>query len=444
MPARVFVSTSDASSSSSGPSSSSPASRAAATALLVGAPGASMLELSLLVRGLGLRAVQAPLGKRRRPGDVPGKGQLDAIKAHLREIGAGAGPGVPLVVFDGALRPGELHRLKAALEVEVVDRTDIILRVFAGRARTQTAKLEVELARLRYQLPHVREDDTGLRRQGGGGGRGERGHTNVELRKQELRAQIARAARELEGQRALEQWQRERRAGLPRVALVGYTNAGKSSWLRALTGSEVAVKDELFVTLGTTVRALSPPTAPRILLSDTVGFIQNLPHEVVASFHSTLAEAREADLLLLVVDAADQRWRKQLQVVRDTLAEVGAGDVPSLVLLNKMDRVDPTTRAELAAEQPAAVPLSALDADDARALHARIVDFFEGWMVEGVLQVPPEKAALLAEIRAQARVLEESHDEHGAAHLRVRAFSDSLQRWRKLLRDPPVETAADT
>jgi GTPase len=434
MPARSFV-PADA-------SATSPPLPPSGTALLVGPPGDSLLELTRLVQGLGLRAVHAALGKRNRSGAVLGTGQLEAVRARLGQVPPDPEGLPPLVVVDGPLRPGELHRLQAALEAPVADRTDIILRVFALRARTPTARLEVELARLRYELPRVREDDTRSGREGGGGGRGERGHTNVELRKQELRAQIARSSRELESLRALEERQRERRAGAPRVALVGYTNAGKSSLLRALTGSAVEVKDELFVTLGTTVRALQPTTAPRILVSDTVGFIQNLPHEVVASFHTTLEEAREADLLLYVVDAADERWREQLQVVRETLASVAAGAVPAIVLLNKIDRVDAATREALGAELPEAVPISALDPGDAGSLQARIVGFFEARMLDDVLRVPPARMAMLGEIHGQARVLAEAHDQEGA-ELRVRAFPDSLQRWRRALGSPAVETAAD-
>jgi len=179
-----------------------------------------------------------------------------------------------------------------------------------------------------------------------------------------------------------------------RVALVGYTNAGKSSLMRALTGSEVYVADRLFATLDTTVRALQPETRPRILVSDTVGFIKKLPHDLVASFKSTLDEALEASLLLYVVDAADPTCEAQLEVTMGVLREIGAETVPSLLLLNKADRLDPKRRAELLERHPAAIVLSAHAPADVAALRQRIIDHFEASMVEAELVIPYAKQAL--------------------------------------------------
>jgi GTPase len=324
--------------------------------------------------------------------------------------------------------------LNKQLEVEVIDRTDVILRVFARRARTRTAQLEVELAGLKYEAPRVRDVQSLNDRAGGGGGRGERGHTNVELRKQEIRSRVARIESELEKLRPLEQRQRDRRGELPAVALVGYTNAGKSSLMRGLTGSEVLVEDKLFATLGTTVRAISPSTIPRILLADTVGFIKNLPHELINSFRSTLDEAREADLLLLVVDSSDPRWPEQLEVTRTTVADLGPGVPPSLLVFNKIDQVTPEQLADIARAYPEAVTMNALDPVDLRHLRQKLIEFCETRMVLDVLPVPLADGRLQADIRAHARVLEERVDDDGTTlHLRVRAMPQSLARWRASL-----------
>jgi GTP-binding protein HflX len=215
------------------------------------------------------------------------------------------------------------------------------------------------------------------------------------------------------------------------VALVGYTNAGKSSLMRGLTGSDVLVEDKLFATLGTTVRAISPSTMPRILVADTVGFIKNLPTELIASFRATLDEAREADLLLLVLDAADPRWPEHLRVTRDTLDALGPGVPRSLLIFNKIDRVSPDQLAELVRAHPEAVTMNALDPEDLRQLRQQLVEFFEGRMVEDVLPVPVTDGRLHAEIRAEARILEERLDDAGTIlHLRVRALPPALERWR--------------
>jgi GTP-binding protein HflX len=222
---------------------------------------------------------------------------------------------------------------------------------------------------------------------------------------------------------------RQRREAQNKVALVGYTNAGKSSLMRALTGSGVAVANRLFATLDTTVRALHPETRPRILVSDTVGFIKKLPHDLVASFRSTLDEARDAELLLHVVDAADPAFPAQIEVTHAVLEDVGAQDVPRLLLLNKIDRVGAAHLETLRAENPEAVLLSAKDPEDVARLHERIRDFFERDMVEAELSIPYTQQKLVAEIHASCRVLSEDHDERGT-RLRLRAPPELIARLR--------------
>jgi len=214
---------------------------------------------------------------------------------------------------------------------------------------------------------------------------------------------------------------------------VGYTNAGKSSLMRALTGSEVLVADKLFATLDTTVRALHPETVPRVLVSDTVGFIKKLPHDLVASFRSTLDEALEASLLLLVVDASDPTFRQQLEVTRQVLAEIGAHEVPSRLVLNKIDRVDPDGRAGLAVEFPDALQLSARDPADVARLHGHLVAWFDRGLVEAELFLPWARAALLGEVHASARVLEERHEGDGV-HFRVKGRAAEVARLQDRIR----------
>jgi GTP-binding protein HflX len=391
---------------------------------------ASLSELEQLLAGLGTVVAGTVIQRSGpdRPTAVLGTGKLEELRVLLQSVATEAPASPVIVVFDGTLTPGNERSLAAAAGVPVIDRAAVILRVFEQRAQTDVARLEVELARLAYEAPRVREDRSLVDREGGGGGRGERGHTNVELRKQHLRARATKLQAELERLRGVHTMRRERRGDLPRVGLVGYTNAGKSSLMRALTGSDVLIEDRLFATLGTTVRALVPDTTPRILVSDTVGFLRNLPHELLASFHTTLEEARSADLLLHVVDAADSKWRSHLEVTEKTLQDIGAGDVPMRVVLNKIDRVPPELRATLQRELPGAIQTSAHDPADVRRLHEAIVAFFEQDALEETLVVPIEDGALIAEILGSARVLEARYDDtHARLHVRARAME--LARW---------------
>ena len=294
----------------------------------------------------------------------------------------------------------------------MLDRTSVILSIFQRHARTREARIQVEIARLTYLAPRLREVGAGADRQRGGiGGKGA-GESAVELDRRRIRDRIAELRSELAQVQRESDVRRARRVERgDTFALVGYTNAGKSSWFRMLTGGDVYVADELFATLDTTVRALAPETRPRILVSDTVGFIDRLPHDLVASFRSTLEEARDASLLVHVVDASDPAFRAQLEVTRRVLAEIEADQAPSLLLLNKIDRVDAETREALAAELPDAIQVSARSREDLATVRERIVAFFERDMVEDELFVPYAKSALVHRVHESARVLEELHED---------------------------------
>ena len=336
-----------------------------------------------------------------------------------------------VVVVDHELSPSQLRNLEKATGAQVMDRTGVIVDIFHRHARSHEARMQVEIARLNYLAPRLRESTGGRERQQGRGA----GDSAVELDRRRIRDRLAELR---EGLAAIQKDQDQRRYARRdqlRVALVGYTNAGKSSLMRALTGSEVLVEDKLFATLDTTVRALQPETRPRVLVSDTVGFIKQLPHDLVASFRSTLAEALEASLLLYVVDASDPTHEAQLEVSRGVLREIGADSVPSRLVLNKMDRVDAETRAALVEKHPDAILLSAHAPGDVAALRDTIIAYFEASMVEDVLVLPYARQGLIGEIYESARVLSEAHDETGRV-LTLRALPAAIARLRRSLSAP--------
>ena len=336
------------------------------------------------------------------------------------------------VVVDHEISPSQARNLERATGAEVLDRTGVIVEIFHRHARSREAKLEVEIARLNYVAPRLREGGGGADRQRGGiGGKGA-GESALELDKRKIRDRIAELRQELERIQKEQSTRRALRQSARRVALVGYTNAGKSSLMRALTGSDVLIADKLFATLDTTVRALHPETKPRLLVSDTVGFIKKLPHDLVASFRSTLDEALEAGLLLYVADASDPTFRSQLEVTRTTLAEIGADVVPSRLLLNKVDRLDAAARAELSLEYPDAIQLSAKDSADIAALRETIIAYFASTMIEAELVVPYSKQKLVAEIYEAAQVLSEEYDEVGA-RVRIKVDPTTLARLASLI-----------
>ncbi|WP_438020299.1 GTPase HflX [Sorangium sp. So ce315] len=337
-----------------------------------------------------------------------------------------------VVAVDHDISPSQARNLERATGAQVLDRAGVIIEIFHRHARSREAKLEVEIARLNYVAPRLRETGGGGDRQRGGiGGKGA-GESALELDRRKIRDRIAELKQELGAIQREQSTRRALRQGQRRVALVGYTNAGKSSLMRALTGSEVLVADKLFATLDTTVRALHPEVRPRILVSDTVGFIKKLPHDLVASFRSTLDEALEASLLLYVADASDPTFRDQLGVTRSVLSEIGASEVPSRLLLNKVDRLSEDERDALRLEFPEAMLLSARIPADVAALRESIIAYFEASMVEAELFLPYAKQSLIGEIYENARVLSEEYGDEGG-RLSVRAHPAALDRLRSLL-----------
>lgn len=399
---------------------------------------ASLAELEQLLIGLRVR-IGARLVQRRQEPSGPlllGSGKLLELHQLVETLQQPKADHEPpphvLLVYDGELTAGQQRRLSQEFRTEVLDRTQIILQVFQQRARTRTALLEIELAQLQYEAPRIR-DEEGLRaRQGGGGGRAAKGHTHVELRKQQLRKRLTAIRSELSSAASAREARKARRERVDRAALIGYTNAGKSSWLRALTGADALVEDALFATLDTTVRALSPPTVPRIVVADTVGFLRNLPNHLLASFRSTLDEALDAQLLLLVLDVSDPQCLVHLETTQEVLAHIDAASIPQQLLLNKMDRLEPEARARWLERFPDALAVSVHQAEDVARVRQRIVEFFDAGLQTTELRIPFDRAALRAEIWESARVLSEHYDEHGG-YLTVRAAPALLERWKQRL-----------
>jgi GTP-binding protein HflX len=389
----------------------------------------SLAELRRLAKTLGL-TVTATCTQRRAafdPGTYLGSGKLQELKEL---VAAGA---ADTILVDHEITPSQARNLEKAAGTAVLDRTAVILEIFHRHASSRAARAQVEIVRLQYLAPRLREQGAGRDRQRGGvGGKGA-GESHLELDRRKIRDRIAELTAELGALEQERRTQRARRRDLARVALVGYTNAGKSTLMRALTGSEVYVADKLFATLETTVRTLVPETRPRILVSDTVGFIKKLPHGLVASFKSTLAEALEASLLAHVVDASDPGFERQLAVTAEVLDEIGARDVPRLLVFNKIDRVPgdvrAATAAALLARWPDALVMSAKDAGDVTRLHARLAAFFTRDLVEAELRVPWDQQQLRGEIFAACEVVDERAEPDGAV-FRVRAHPGTIERLR--------------
>ncbi len=324
----------------------------------------------------------------------------------------------------------------------------VILEIFHRHARSRAAKAQVEIVRLGYMAPRLREAAKIAGPQGrqrsGIGGRGA-GESKGELDRRKIRDRIAELQEELAAldvERRTQRSRRQERAGIARVAFVGYTNAGKSTLVRALTGSDVLVADKLFATLDTTVRALQPESVPRVLISDTVGFIKNLPHGLVASFKSTLDEALEASLLAHVVDASDPAYERQLAVTEDVLDEIGAHGVPRVLVFNKIDRVgDAAVQAQredlLRAAHPGCIVISARRAGDVQMLRDTLIGFFRQGLEETELFLPWAAQQLRGEIFNRCEVLGERSDGEGT-HLRLRGESEVLQRLRDQLAPRPA------
>jgi GTP-binding protein HflX len=389
-----------------------------------------LVELAVWTGGTGL-VPKGPPGKTKGTKEDEEEEEDETEPLHLEAPPAPTRePRATVVVIDHDLSPRQLRNIEGATSAQVLDRTGVIIEIFHRHASSRPARLQVEIARLTYVAPRLRATSGGERQRGGIGLRGA-GESSMELDRRKIRDRISELRAELASVEDESKTRRVRRQEALRVALVGYTNAGKSSLMRALTGSHVFVADKLFATLDTTVRALWPESRPRILVSDTVGFIKKLPHDLVASFRSTLDEALEASLLLQVVDAADLGFRAQMQVTREVLDEIGAGDVPWILVLNKIDKVAQIEREELLKEFPAALLVSAKDPADVCRVRDAIIGAFEADMTEVDLVVPYHAGRAIGEVH-KVHVISESYAKDGV-HYRVRAPESAIERIRAML-----------
>ena len=403
---------------------------------------ASLSELRELAKTLGFTVVRTFIQKRNGFDTTAylGIGKRQEIHHYVNHE---AECEIEAILVDHEISPSQARNLEKEVGCEVMDRTMVILEIFHRNARSRAARAQVEIARLGYMAPRLREAAKLAGPQGrqrsGVGGRGA-GESATEMDRRKIRDRIAELQLEIvamEAERQTQRARRQERQGLASVALVGYTNAGKSTLMRALTGSEVLVANKLFATLDTTVRVLHPESVPRVLVSDTVGFIKNLPHGLVASFKSTLDEALDAALLLHVIDASDPGFERQLAVTDAVLAEIGADELPRLRIFNKIDHVgdaaaEAECRAALQASYPDCIVMSARRPDDVAKLHRAIVDFFQRNLVEAELFLPWSAQQLRREIYANCQVLAERADEAGA-FFQVRGEQATLDSLRQQL-----------
>ena len=376
----------------------------------------SLEELRRLTQTDGAEVVEVVTQKLDRP--VPktyiGSGKVEEIAGLVRSLDA------DVVIFDDELTPSQQSNLERAFKepTKVIDRTALILDIFGAHARTREGRLQVQLAQLQYVLPRLRgmwSHLVGEQTRGGIGSRFGQGESQLEVDRRLIRRRISTLRDELKrlevrrGVQSKSRWE----SGIYRVALVGYTNAGKSTLLNRLSGSDVYVQDELFATLDPTTRSLDLEEGRRITLTDTVGFIQKLPTTLIESFKSTLAEANAADLILKVVDASDPHAPMQLDAVDTVLAEIGAQDTRSVVVYNKCDLLDDARRAALAIARPEAVLISALEGSGAQALLYRIAQEASEGDVTMTVLLPFEKGALVKMMHERCQVIHEEYVQEG-------------------------------
>jgi GTP-binding protein HflX len=382
----------------------------------------SLAELALLTDTAGSDPVGEELVRRGRPDPATfiGSGKADELKALTTALD------VDVVVFDNDLTPAQQRNLQRIFECDVVDRVALILDIFAQHATSREGMVQVELAQLRYRLPRLRGRGLELSRLGGGIGTRGPGETQLETDRRRIQDRIAKLQTELrELDRARDTRAKSRRQSqLPVVAIVGYTNAGKSTLFNNLTDAEVLVEDRLFATLDSTVRKLSFPGGREALMSDTVGFVRRLPHELVEAFRSTLEEVNDADVLVHLVDGADRDPDRQIEAVRQVLRDIGAGEIEELLVVNKTDIAAPEAVERLLKLNPSAVAISAARGEGLTELNTAIVDRIDAGLVQVSLLIPYERGDALAAAHRLGEVIHQQHLDGGTAlDLRLPAYA---------------------
>ncbi|MCW2803682.1 MAG: putative GTP-binding protein [Propionibacteriaceae bacterium] len=378
----------------------------------------AMVELKLLAETAGAQVLEGLIQRRNRPDPSTyiGRGKVE----ELREVVVATG--ADTVIFDGELSPAQLRNLEDRIKVKVIDRTSLILDIFAQHAKSAEGKAQVELAQLQYLKQRLRGWGGNLSRQAGGrtsggagiGGRGP-GETKIETDRRRINSRIAKlraALREMDSTRETKRAERKRHQ-IPSVAIVGYTNAGKSSLLNRLTGAGVLVEDALFATLDPTTRRSQTPDGRVFTLTDTVGFVRHLPHDLVEAFASTLEESAQSDLLVHVVDASDADPSGQISAVRAVLADIGAGKLPELIVLNKSDAASPEALTTLRTQYPDAAIVSARTGAGLEELRARIEARLPQPETEIKALVPYDRGDLINRIHQAGEIVTLEHTEGG-------------------------------
>ncbi len=380
----------------------------------------SLRELSQLAKTAGAEVIEGVIQRRDAPDPATylGSGKVKELALIVAETGADT------VICDGELTPGQLRQLESIVKVKVVDRTWLILDIFAQHARSREGKAQVSLAQMQYLLPRLRGWGESLSRQAGGhaggagGGVGTRGpgETKIETDRRRIRAQMSKLRRELKALEATRRTQRSAReaSGIATVALAGYTNAGKSSVLNALTGAGVLVQDALFATLDPTVRKTRAPSGKEFTLADTVGFVRHLPHDLIEAFRSTLTEVQEATLIVHVVDGSDEDPFGQISAVREVLKEIGAGEIPEVIAINKSDIADPMDIAAIKGSFPNAIVISAHTGAGLEELLQRIDSELPQTLVAIEVMIPYSRGDLLSRIHESGEQVQISHVETGS------------------------------
>ena len=394
---------------------------------------AEVAEFQELARSAGARIMETMVQRRSKPDPATfiGMGKIEEIKAAIVAHNAW------IVIFDHDLSPSQLRLLDDHLDARVIDRTQLILDIFASHARTKEGQLQVELAQLEYQMPRLVKRGKTMSQLGGGIGTRGPGETKLETDRRRISQRIDHLNGQIDKVRLIRRQQRQRRESAPvaTVALVGYTNAGKSTLFNALTKAGVLESSRMFATLDPKLHQLRLPSRRKILLSDTVGFIRNLPHTLVTSFRATLEEVERAELLLHVRDASSPMMDAQKSEVEKVLAELDVSKRPTIEVFNKVDMLTSDERAALVhhAAKPDTAYVSGLTGENVRALLDRIDAALTNDPVErAILRIPQSEGAVLAAVKANA-VVEESRFEGNLTHLTVRAPASFLGRYRRFL-----------
>jgi len=390
----------------------------------------SLAELALLADTAGAEVVGSITQDRDHPEPATyiGKGKVEELHQRLKD------ENIPLVIFDDDLSPAQVRNLERLMECKVLDRSGLILDIFASRAKSSEAKTQVELAQLEYFLPRLTRQWTHLSKQFGGIGTKGPGETQIETDRRLIRTRISSLKEKLERIAKQRVTQRQGRTKHTRTALVGYTNVGKSTLLNLLAGSDIFVENRLFATLDPTTRLVPLNSAVSILMTDTVGFIRKLPHHLVASFKSTLEEITEADILLHVVDISSPYFEDQIRVVQKTLEDLGAGNTPTLVVFNKIDILqDRSILPTLSEKHPNCVFISAVRGINIIGFKEAVAQMLEKEFTVKEIVLPDSKQKLIAQLHDVGEVLERTYED-GKVRIKIRIHRRDKERFSQMVK----------